>query len=65
MRCASTVGDPALDRTELAKRFANFHPNVDDVPFPERGDFLQAERVHTGTAAFAFSLRKSARAISA
>jgi hypothetical protein len=54
-----------MNRPELAKRFAHLHPNVDDIPFLERSDFLSAERIHAGTGAFSFSLRKSARAISA
>ena len=52
-----------MNRPEFAKRLANNHPYQNNVTFPERGDFLLAERVHAGTASF--SLRKSARAISA
>jgi hypothetical protein len=55
--------DLAMNRTEFPERFANFHPDVNDVPFAERGDFLLAQGVHAGAASF--SLRKSARAISA
>jgi len=52
-----------MDRPEFAGRLANDHPDIDDIPFPERGDILLAERIHAG--AVSFSLRKSARAISA
>jgi hypothetical protein len=53
----------AMDRPEFAERLANDHPDIDDIPFPERGDILLAERIHAG--AVSFSLRKSARAINA
>jgi hypothetical protein len=43
-----------MNRPELAKRFAHLHPNQDDIPFLERGDFLSAERIHAGTGAFFF-----------
>jgi hypothetical protein len=65
MRCASPVGDPAQDGPEIAERLPHLHPNINDVSFPERSNLLPAERIHAGTAAFSFSLRKSARAISA
>jgi len=52
-----------MNRPEFAKRLANNHPNQNNVPFPERGDFLLAERIHAGAASF--SLRKSARVIDA
>jgi hypothetical protein len=53
----------AMNGPEFAERLANHHPDQNNISFPERGDFLSAERIHAGTVSF--SLRKSARAISA
>jgi len=65
---AFLIGDPAINRPELAERLANFHPNINNVPLPKRGDVLLAERSHAGTASLSLrslSWRKSARAINA
>jgi hypothetical protein len=57
------IVDPTMNRPVFAERLAHHHPYEDHVPFPKRRDFLSAERVRAGTVSF--SLRKSARAISA
>jgi hypothetical protein len=52
-----------MNSAVFAERLAHNHSHQDNIPFLERRDFLSAERGHAGTASF--SLRKSARAISA
>jgi hypothetical protein len=41
---------PAMESPEFAERLSNHHPNINNVPLPERGDFLLTERVHAGIA---------------
>ncbi len=42
------VVDPTMNGPMLAERLAHHHPHQNNVPFPERRDFLSAERVHVG-----------------
>jgi hypothetical protein len=47
---------PAMDCVEIAERLANDHPDIDDIPFPERGDIFLAERIHAGAVSFSSSV---------
>ena len=38
------IVDPAVNGPVFAERLANHHPDINDVPFPKRRDFLPSER---------------------